>query len=127
MRLHLLGRFTPLVALAACSISWRAPHITSSTYLLPGQHATVSFHTTPAGRLEVELHGEGPGSIAFDAHTPEGVTMAKGTLHASARAKCSTTDGSLVIELRAGEQEGTVAWVASGDSSLEIDVVPSAP
>lgn len=110
----------PCLLLTACSLCTSSPSLTSSVYLGPGEHTTLRLRAVPESTLTVELQGEAGGAIAFEAHTPQGTSMASGVLNEGAQVACSTSEGELIVAFRATDSAGSVAYVARSRSGLAI-------
>lgn len=110
--------------LAACSIWSSSPTLTSSVHLGPGEHTTLRLQAVPQSTLTLELQGEAGGAIAFEARTPQGTPMASGVLTERVQVACSTSEGELVVEFRATESAGRVAYVARSSTGLSITLTP---
>jgi hypothetical protein len=98
--------------------------VTSSVQLGPGECTTFSMQSVPPGPLTVELRGAGSGAVAFVARTPQGVTMATGTLTEADEATCRTDDGELIVEFTALQNGGAVRYVARSRDGLSITLAP---
>lgn len=114
----------PCLLLAACSIWSHHPSLTSSVRLGAGEHTTLRVQAVPTSTLTLELQGETGGAIAFDAHAPQGTSVAKGVLTDGAEVTCTTSEGELVVEFTARESAGSVAFVARSSTGLSVALTP---
>lgn len=113
-----------LLVLPACSWFDGSTRLESSVILAAGGKATVHMRTPQPGPLSVELRGLGPGGVAFEAHGPVGVVIARGLLSAESRAECRTSEGNLTFTFEADAQGGSVGYVARSENGLAIDSPP---